>query len=181
MSEQEQTLPVITVDFEQGLNVPVESLRDMLGELECTMKNAPQIDIPLKHYFSPGVYGREVFMPKGLLVIGKIHKNQTMNVISAGEVSVLSVDGLMRIKAPFTFVSSPGAKRLLYIHEDCTWSTFHGTEETDIEKIEDEFIAKTYDDVFVSLDAVRNMTDVSLLPEPVKEPVISDVVIEEIV
>jgi hypothetical protein len=173
--------PVMDVlDFNLALNMPIEVLRDTIGELEVILNTLPQTDCPLKHYFSPGVYGREIFMPKGSLVIGKIHKNQTMNIISVGEISILSIDGVIRVKAPYTFVSSPGAKRVVYMHTDCIWTTFHGTHETDLGKIEDEIIAKTYDDVYVSLEDVKNLMDVSE-PIQIEDPVVTDIIIEEIV
>jgi uncharacterized protein (UPF0548 family) len=78
-----------------------------------------------------------------------------MTVISQGEVSVLSIDGVMRVKAPFTFVASPGVKRVVYAHEDTVWTTIHGTDETDLEKIEEEFIAKSYDEV-VEIESSTN-------------------------
>ncbi len=124
-----------------------EQVRDIIKELEELLKLMPQVDLPVKHFFSKAVYGRELRIPKGMLIVGKIHKFQVMNVLSAGEVSVYSIDGVVRIKAPYTFVSSPGAKRVIYAHEDSIWSTFHGTEETDIAKIEEQFIAKDYSQV----------------------------------
>lgn len=138
---------VVEIDFEKALTYSKEELRNLILALEDKLKDAPQIEIPLTHYFSKGVYGREINFDKGSLLVGKIHKHQTMNVISKGEVSVISVDGVIRAKAPFTFVSSPGAKRVIFAHEDSTWTTFHGTHETDLEKIEEEFIAKNYDEV----------------------------------
>lgn len=143
----EQAPVVIEMDFEHAVDLPVEQVREMIAQLEELLKTAPQIDLPVNHHFSKGVYGREMPIPKGSLLVGKIHKHQTMNVLSKGELSVLSQDGVMRLKAPHIFVSSPGAKRVIYAHEDSIWTCFHGTHETDLEKIEEEFIAKTYDDV----------------------------------
>jgi hypothetical protein len=108
---------------------------------------ADQVEIPPKHHFSKGVYAREISIPKDTVVIGKIHKHQNLNILSQGEMLLVSVDGVMHVKAPYTIVSSPGVKRLALALSDCVWTTIHGTNETDIDKIENEFIAKTYDDV----------------------------------
>jgi hypothetical protein len=124
-----------------------DELREMIAKFEEWCLTQPQTEIPLKHHFSKGVYAREIFIPRGTLVIGKIHKHRNMNVISSGEVSFLSIDGMIRAKAPHTFVASPGVKRVIYAHEDTTWTTIHGTDETDLDKLEDEFIAKSYDEV----------------------------------
>lgn len=123
-----------------------EELRTLILNIEAKCKEVEQTEIPLKHHFSKGVYAREIFIPKGTLVVGKIHKHENLNVISKGEISVMSVDGIFKIEAPYTFVSAPGAKRVGYTHEDTIWITFHGTDETDLDKIEEEFICKTYED-----------------------------------
>lgn len=138
---------LVTLDWSKDLTVPPDEVRQMIAAFEAKMAELPQIDIPLKHHFSRGVYAREIFIPKGTLIIGKIHRHQNMNIVSAGEVSVLSIDGFVRLKAPATIVASPGVKRVIFAHEDTVWTTIHGTNETDLEKLEDEFIAKSYDEL----------------------------------
>ena len=122
--------------------------RDLIALIESTLKaGGGQIELPINHHFSKDVYAREMMIPRGVLLVGKIHKYQNLNIISSGEISVLSVDGVKRVKAPYTFVSDPGAKRVGYAHEDTVWTTIHGTNETDVDKIEELFIAKNYSEV----------------------------------
>jgi hypothetical protein len=115
---------------------------EKVGLIEREMLKFQQIEIPVKHHFSQGVYAREIFIPKGTLVTGKIHKYQQLNIMSQGELSVLTQDGVVRVKAPLTIVSPPGTRRIAYAHEDTVWTTIHGTDETDLEKIEAHYIAK---------------------------------------
>lgn len=122
-------------------------LRNKISQLEAAVSKETQITCPLTHRFSKGVYAREIFIPKGSLIVGAIHKFQNMNVISKGDVSFFSVDGAVRVQAPHTFSASPGVKRVIYAHEDTVWTTIHGTEETDLGKIEEIFIAKNYAEV----------------------------------
>lgn len=117
-------------------------LRDKVNAMEAIMRTMPQVDLPVKHHFSQGVYGRELFIPKGVTLTGKIHKYSQLNILVCGELSVLTEDGIKRVKPPFIVVSPPGTKRIAYAHEDSIWLTVHGTEETDLEKIEDKFIAQ---------------------------------------
>ena len=114
--------------------------------LEATVRNAPQVDFPLRHTFTSGIYCREIFIPKGSVIVGKIHRHDHINFISRGDVTVLTKDGLKRIKGPCTMVSSAGTKRAVYAHEDTVWTTIHAnpTNETDLAKIEAFTIAKTY-------------------------------------
>lgn len=117
------------------------SLRDRVHAVEFEMKKFDQIEIPVRHYFADGVYCREVRIPAGTLVTGKIHKYEHINIMSSGEMSVLTERGILRVRAPFTTVSLPGIKRIAYVHEDAVWTTIHRTDLTDPSEIEEHFIA----------------------------------------
>jgi hypothetical protein len=138
---------LLNLDFSKPVCIAPEELREMIAKLEEHLLTLPQTEIPLTHHFSKGVYAREIFIPRGTIVVGKIHKHKNMNIVSKGDVSFLSIDGMVRAQAPHTFVSTPGVKRVIYAHEDTIWTTIHGTDETDLEKLEDEFIAKSYDEL----------------------------------
>lgn len=54
------------------------------------------------------------------------------------------VDGVAEVfEAPMSFVSEAGVRKVLYIEEDMLWTTVHPTDETDIEKLENELIEKS--------------------------------------
>lgn len=118
------------------------SMREKILAIEEMMRSMPQVDFKVKHHFSDGVYARELFIPKGTLLTGKIHKYTNLNIMSQGDISVLTDDGIKRVQAPFTIVSPPGTKRIAYAHEDTVWTTIHGTGETDLDVIEEIFIAQ---------------------------------------
>lgn len=122
------------------------SMRERVFIIEDEIRKLPKADITERHYFSPGVYAREITIPAGTVLTGKIHKYAQLNIVSKGDLSVLTEDGIQRIQAPFTIVSPPGTKRIAYAHEDTVWTTIHGTDETDLEKLEAHFIAQTEDE-----------------------------------
>ena len=73
----------------------------------------------LKHSFSDGIYIREMFVPKGVVLTGKIHKHNHPYFILSGEVTIVSEqDGEQRLRAPVSIISSAGTKRVIYAHED---------------------------------------------------------------
>ncbi len=119
------------------------SMREKVFAIEDEIRKLPPVNFNEKHYFSPGVYAREITIPKDTVLTGKIHKYAQLNIVSKGELSVLTEDGIKRVKAPFTIVSPPGTKRIAYAHEETVWTTIHGTNETDLEKLETHFIAQT--------------------------------------
>lgn len=115
--------------------------REKIATLVQGFSELPQIECPLKHYFAPGVYVREIFMPAGAVVIGKIHKTEHFNIIQRGCVSLISENGEREVlRGPTTFVSGAGVQKVLYIHEDTVWSTVHVTDERDLEKLEAQLI-----------------------------------------
>ena len=103
---------------------------------------------PVKHHFAPGAYGREMTLPAGLVVVGKIHKHAHINVISKGRVRVFTEqEGIRELVAPCTFVSSPGTKRVVCVDEETVWTTVHVTDKTDLAEIEREVIATDFMEV----------------------------------
>ncbi len=99
---------------------------------------------PVVHRFADGVYAREMTIPMGHVIVGKIHKYGHLNLISRGRVSVLTEFGVDTYTAPLTFVSKPGTKRVVYAHEDTVWTTFHGTLHTSPDDVEKDIICKTF-------------------------------------
>ena len=94
------------------------------------------VDLPVKHYFTAGLYARELSIPAGTTLTGRTHRFENLNILSQGELSVL-VDGrIQRLCAPLTLLSPPGTKRVAYAHSDCIWTTVHGTDLRDLEQIE---------------------------------------------
>lgn len=103
----------------------------------------PQLEMPLKHSFAPGVYLREIEMPAGAFVLGHRHKTEHFNIILTGK-ALVAYDGVVReIKAPAYFVSGRDCRKVLFIQEDMRWITVHMTDETDIDKLEELLIEKS--------------------------------------
>jgi hypothetical protein len=119
------------------------SLRDKVNIIEAEILIHPQLEAPVKHHFSSGLYARELFIPAGSLLTGKIHKYENLNILSSGEMAVLTEDGMQQVKAPFTVVSPPGTKRVAYAFTDCVWTTILATDETDPDVIEAKFTASS--------------------------------------
>lgn len=138
---------VVEKVFHEVAGLNKQEIRDIIRDVQAEIEKHEQIEVPIKHYFSKDVYAREMTLEQGSFIVGKIHKFENLNILSKGEVSVLSIDGVVRLKAPATFVGSVGAKRVIYAHSEVVWTTIHGTSETDVEKIEEQFIAKSYDEV----------------------------------
>lgn len=124
-------------------------VRKQLYELQEAIGSLPEVECPLQHTFAPGLYIRTIFIPAGTLLAGKIHKHAHGNVLSMGEVLVITEEGgLEHLRGPMTMVSSAGTKRAVRALTDVVWTTMHlnPTNETDLAKIEEEVIAKTFEE-----------------------------------
>lgn len=120
--------------------------RSRIAELQSFIQQQEQIALEPKHHFSEGLYARELFLPQGSIVIGKIHKHAHLNVIMYGRVTVTTPFGTEDLEGPLIFESKPDTKRAVYAHLDTLWITFHPTEETDVDVIESQIILKDYSD-----------------------------------
>jgi hypothetical protein len=111
---------------------------------------------PLVHSFGDGCYIRQIFMPKGTLIVSKIHKVTHPYFVMTGKASVATENGVEVIKAPYHGITQAGTKRVLYIHEDMVWITVHVTKETDLKKIEEEIIAKDFNEYDELIDSLND-------------------------
>jgi hypothetical protein len=121
-----------------GISAAVES-HAKIDHLERAMREwLPPVEIEPVHYFADGTYAREITIPAGTLLTGKIHKTEHLNVISKGMIAVWSPNEEVRyIRAPFTFVAKPGTRRVGLAYEDTVWTTIHATGgETDLGALE---------------------------------------------
>ncbi|AMM22987.1 hypothetical protein AX767_00280 [Variovorax sp. PAMC 28711] len=120
-----------------------------IDALEEAMRAAGNADpaaagITTHHHYAPGIYAREMRAPKGTLVTSKVHKFENLSILSKGRMALYLDDGTVReVSAGFHIVAPPGARRVAVVLEDAVWTCFHNTTETDLARIEAQFIAQT--------------------------------------
>lgn len=114
-----------------------------IDKLEKSMLPLPQVDCPVIHRFSPGLYIREVTIPAGTIAIGYYQKKEHLNVFLKGKVTMLGEDGSFKdLEAPMIFNGQPGRK-VGYIHETISWLNIYPTDERDVETLEGMFLDKS--------------------------------------
>ncbi len=98
--------------------------------------------LPLDHIFSEGLYTRVLTVPAGVFVVGKVHKHKTLNILLKGEVLLYLGDNEQpkRVKAPQIFESDAGVRKAVLAIKETMFANVHVTSETDLDKIESEFI-----------------------------------------
>lgn len=119
-----------------------------LERAEARMLQKPQAVTFLKHHFAPGVYVREIWMPKNAMVLGHKHLTEHLNIVVFGK-CLVRAEGEVRIitagPVPVTFKSGVGVRKALYILEDTTWMTVHENlnDQSDVPTLEGRLIRKS--------------------------------------
>lgn len=154
--ERTEKIRSVIADFSRETEVTpalVHSRRDRILDLECALSSHPEAyDMhefnvgKVTHHFASGVYGRELFIPKGNVIVSKIHKAKTFNVIAKGVIAVICPHkGYNVYEGPHCFVSEPYTKRVVIAIEDTLWITGHGYNGSeDLDEVEEFIIAKDF-------------------------------------
>lgn len=105
----------------------IEEFHRKANALEVTLNHTAgdpqseelQVICPLKQHIEGGLYTRELFMPKGSIVISMIHKQQHPTFLLTGKLSYITDAGeIETIEAPYTIFTQIGTQRVFYMHED---------------------------------------------------------------
>lgn len=140
---------------------PEVHCREGITELAEYIDNLPESlgedPFPLFHSFSEGLYSREIHLPKGFFIVGKLHKHESMVYMIKGKVLVADEFGSKIVEAPCQFVSKPGIKRVGYVYEDVVWIDVHATDKTNVEDAEKEIFASSYDEIETYSEMIKSL------------------------
>lgn len=115
---------------------------DMIRQFEGYISQFPQLEIQTKHYFADGLYAREIYIPAGSILVGKLHKKEHINIISKGKIIIITEEGYSEVEAPFTIISPINTKKVVMSIEETIWTTIHlnPINTKDLDEIEDFLI-----------------------------------------
>ena len=114
-------------------------------------------DYLVDNVIADGVLARTVLMPKGDIIIGEKHKEETINILIRGELKVWVNGEVIHIKAPYMVKSKANTRKVFYIIEEAVWTTVHKVTSTDLDEIEDEVIIKTSNE-----DLVKELKQINI-------------------
>lgn len=125
----------------QGFGDP----NDFLNQADVEILKLPPRECPLIHRFTPGMYIREIFMPKDTILTTLLHLTTHPFFVLKGDVSVY-YNGIptQRYKAPYTGITEAGTRRMLLTHEDTIWTTCHVTDLTDPDEIIESITSRDF-------------------------------------
>lgn len=113
------------------------TMRERVEALEASMMSLKQVDCPVRHFFAPGLYAREMSIPAGTVVTGAVHKTENLIVVSKGRLRIVTEDGTREVSAGDTLTCKVGMKNAVVALEDSRWTNFmvNPTNETDTDKL----------------------------------------------
>jgi hypothetical protein len=116
-----------------------EEMRARILELkDALIAAAGEPDYPTENILFNGMYARKLFIPKGTLLIGKIHRRACLNIVPEGDISLLTEFGTSRVRAGAVAPSPAGTMKVGYAHEDTVFLNVFRTDKTTLAEIEAE-------------------------------------------
>ena len=110
----------------------------LIERLEREAMGMPQVECPVREFFAPGLYAREITIPKGTVLIGAVHKTQNMAVLSRGRLRLVTPAGAQDISAEHgnhVMTVQPGGKNAAVALETAVWTNYFPTTETDPDRL----------------------------------------------
>jgi len=135
----------MVTDIQKQDYIEVEDFDKRLEEAERELLRLPQVDCPVQHHFSDGIYCREMLAPAGTALIGHEHKEECLNVLMMGKIAVKVGNEVKHLEAPCIFKSAPGVKKLGLVIRNVIWLNIHPNPDntTDMKILEDRHINKS--------------------------------------
>lgn len=121
------------------------ALQSNIYRLQDFMRELPQVEPAVIHHFSDGIYARELHIPAGVCLVGALHATKHLFTVSSGKCVSVTGAGRLDIEAPYMGETLPGMKRVIHALTDTVWTTFHVTDETDIDKIAEQILVQELD------------------------------------
>src|SRR5689334_22804204 len=127
---RENLMPLAASNPQDLTNQASPPTREQIERLEATMRELPQLDIPVQHAFGPGFYARTITIPAGVTLTGKVHATEHIFMVTKGDITLITDEGCIRVQAPYQAICRPGMKRAGHAHSETICVNIHITEET---------------------------------------------------
>ena len=135
------------------------NVQSKIESLEADWKQLPQADIPYEHWWSGGMYCRQVTIPADTFLTGLVYKFDHFDVMLSGDITVSSDEGVTRLTGFHVLEGKQGKKRAGYAHAETRWLTFTPCPKLPLDECQDYVSVAT----FAELHAV--LAGQGLIPE----------------
>ena len=135
-----------------------ETLREEIskGTMEQTIVDCQEDNSQADHYYGEGVYARSLFIPAGTVVVGKIHKQDRVNIIAQGRCTFIDEWQKKTVDAPYVGEFKAGSKTAVFAHTDTVWVTCIGTDSKDPDIMVHELVESNHEDYTTYLEQLED-------------------------
>jgi quercetin dioxygenase-like cupin family protein len=116
----------------------MSTVTDRFNELEGTF----EVDLLTKHFFSDGLYAKQMSLPKGYEAISHAHNYNHLSLLQAGRVILRTDDSEVEYTAPAMLEIKAGVHHSITALENVLWYCIHATDATDSSEVDEVLIKK---------------------------------------
>ncbi len=110
--------------------------------------------MPIEQTAHNGMVCRAMAIPKGVLLVGKIHKLDCINIVAKGAINLLTEHGAGRMVAGEQAISPAGTQKIGFATEDTVFINIFRCDEVSIEGIEEAIAWPSFE----AFDAAQLLT-----------------------
>lgn len=135
-------------------------MNQAVKKLKSVMLEMPQVDsLVTRHYWADGMYCRELFRPRDVTIVGKVHKKEHLFIIASGTLRVThGEEPVVEITGPSVMVCQPGTQRATYAMTDATVITVHRCEYKDLDEVENDLVEYDPEALFLPGNHLKVLT-----------------------
>lgn len=159
------TLPAV---FSNTPTLTLSQHRQRFEELEKKLFELPQLteeDFNLVEYKVGGMYGRQITVPKGALITGRVYKRDHLEIMLSGDIYILSANGGVTHYTGYNVIPAKAGKRQAgFAIEDTVWLTVNLAPE-DIESPLDYTAVIGFDEYYKYIEEVNRQDYADFISE----------------
>ena len=110
---------------------------DKLREYESAALQQEQVHIPTNERIIGPMYIREILIPAGTAITGRVYKSSYVDIMISGDITIIDNNGTYRLTGYNLLEGPAGRKRAGYAHSDTIWLTVHDAYEIKHNAIDD--------------------------------------------
>jgi hypothetical protein len=129
------------------LVVPNLSIRAAIEEARRMLHAGEKGEIDTIITCGGGMFARTGLIKAGQELVGKIHLKEHINIMSFGDITVVTEEGGLRLTGFNIMACKPGTRRFGHAWADTLWTTILQTDETDLARVEELFFAKDHNEL----------------------------------
>ncbi len=131
----------------------MQSFKENIGGLASYLKSLDNDNTSIVEYFASNTYVREMVIPEGTCVIGRVHLHDCINILLEGEILIADNEGNQKhMKAPQIFIAKAGHQKAGFALKETRWLNCFSCKEDKLAGFVEEFTVETEEEYLKLLE-----------------------------